>query len=194
MKIFGLLLFLVNFSLYAQDNISGEIKDRRMNEVMKTEQVPSNEPVLISESSEKWKGAPQKKQFTSGGLFGLGVFNGSAAFSGEANFGFKLMNRGFAPDLNNQVFLEVLMGPNFLKGSTAWRYGAQLRWDFTYDLDWTFYAIGGLGGFFASDDLGGQFQFFPRFGVGAFLFFTDLFALRGEISHEATTIGFSFWY
>lgn len=151
---------------------------------------------IQNSNAESWKGVPAETEISLGALAGVGVVDGYAGVGLMGNFAKKIVHQGFIPELNNQVFVEAEFGPIFLKPKdsmqTSWGYSLHLRWDFQKDLNWTLYAIGGLGGVFTSEDLGKRAELYPRFGVGAFLYLRDEFSLRGEISHEFTAIGASF--
>jgi len=149
----------------------------------------SSDASLGGDSTEDWKGRPSDDLYTVGAQFGVGEFNGSIGFMPLATGAVKIVHQGFAPDINNQVFVELALGPFFVEGEVAFSYGAHLRWDFVKDLRWTFYGIGGLGGLIAGDALGNAWRLYPRFGVGAFFALFNEVWLRAEISHEFTGVG-----
>jgi hypothetical protein len=68
---------------------------------------------------EDWKGEAPPVNGTYGVLLGIGMFDGSAGFALIPNVAGKLVDRGFVPDINNQVYLEGQAGPLFLSGGTA---------------------------------------------------------------------------
>ena len=147
-------------------------------------------------AAEDWKGTPPPVQWTAGGMAGLGVIDSTAGLYVSGNLAKKIQDRGFAPDINNQVFAEGQGGPFFAKGSTAFMYGLNLRWDFILNEEWTIYGLGGLGGIVSGVALGDHFQLFPRFAAGAFWTFSHAFSppmsIRAELSHEWITAGLSF--
>jgi hypothetical protein len=104
-----------------------------------------------------------------------------------------MIEKGFAPDISNQVFVELQAGPFTTSRGSAFLYSAHLRWDLMLNQDWIFYGLGGLGGNKQGADLGNQFQLLPRFGVGALLNLerqTHLpVDLRGELSRELIAVG-----
>lgn len=153
------------------------------------ESKPSAQP---ARAAEDFKGEPPATEVTFGALGGLGIINSRAGFSLLGTAAKKIVNKGFAPDINNQVFIEVQAGPMFLSGGPAFVYSAHLRWDFPKDEQWTLYALGGLGGYATGADLGSQWLLFPRFGVGAMMYLNDNLSLRAEVSHELIATGVSF--
>lgn len=148
---------------------------------------PPKRSVLAAEPArhEDWKGPSPAPKFYFGGLAGMGVLDTAIGFSLLGTAAIRLVERGFANDINNQVFLEGQAGPVFFRGLTAFQYHVHLRWDFNKNEDWTFYAIGGLGGILAT----GRTVFYPHFGVGAMWHVFARFSLRAELSHEFTGMG-----
>jgi opacity protein-like surface antigen len=145
---------------------------------------------------EDWKWPLAEHEWTAAVLPGVGIINNSAGFTLQGAIAKKIMHQGFAPDMNNQVFVEVQAGPYTTGGGSALLFSTHLRWDFTLNGDWTFYALGGLGGNATSERLGNQFQLLPRFGVGGVL---DIerqthapIGIRGELSRELIGIGVQF--
>lgn len=145
-------------------------------------------------SAEPWKGRPDSNTTTVGLTGGLGIIDPKVGFALQPSAGFRVLEQGFVPDVNNQVFFEVAAGPVFLSGGSAFSYSLHLRWDFKKDLDWTFFAIGGLGGHATGSALGDRFILHPRFGLGAFRWIDDHFAIRMEASHELISGGISYGF
>lgn len=149
-------------------------------------------------AAEDFKGEPSPTELTAGVMAGGGIIDSRLGFALTGVVAKKIINQGFAPDIANQVFIEAEFGPVFLSGDTAWAYSAHLRWDFLKDPSWTFFAMGGVGGNVADDPRAvpanstNRFAVFPRFGVGAFWHIQPMFAVRGEVSHEHTSVGVSF--
>ncbi len=145
---------------------------------------------------EDWQWPLAEHDWTVAVIPGVGVINNSAGFTLQGAIARKLMHHGFAPDMNNQVFLEAQAGPMTTGNGSALLFSAHIRWDLTLNGDWTFYGLGGLGGNITSERLGDQFQLLPRFGVGAVLDIerqTRLpIGLRGELSRELIGIGVQF--
>ncbi len=145
---------------------------------------------------EDWKWPLAEHEWTAAVIPGVGIINNSAGFALQGAIAKKIMHQGFAPDINNQVFVEVQAGPYTTGGGSALLFSTHLRWDFTLNGDWAFYALGGLGGNVTSERLGDQFQLLPRFGVGGIL---DIerqtgvpIGIRGELSRELIGIGVQF--
>ena len=152
--------------------------------------------VLLSLSQSAWsedfKGKSSAVEWTMGAMTGLGVLDSAGGFALVGNVARKIVHRGFIPDINDQVFVELQMGPLWMKGATALFYSTHLRWDFRKDAEWTFYALGGLGGHFSPRALGDHATLLPRLGVGAFWRVAPLVNLRGEFSHELLAVGVSY--
>jgi hypothetical protein len=140
-------------------------------------------------AAEDFKGSNPAHEFTLGLTGGLGVVDSTAGFALIGSAAKKIIQHGFVPDINNQVFIELELGPMFASGTTAMVYSAHLRWDFPKDEKWTFFALGGFGGNITDSKLGDHWELFPRFGVGAFWSLKTGLALRGVISHELMVVG-----
>ncbi len=142
---------------------------------------------------EDWKGPADASRFNLGVIQGIGIIDtiGGYAFVGTASA--KILDRGFAPDLNNSLHAEVQIGPFFASGVSAWIFGSHLRWDFVKDDHWTFYALGGIGGNNLTVANVSRTALYPRFGAGAIYGIHDKFSVRAEISHELTAVGVMFY-
>jgi len=145
-------------------------------------------------ATSDFKGEPPTREFTSGGMAGVGQVYSEFGFAVIGSVAKKILNKGFVPDINNQVFVELQGGPLFINKSTLAVYSAHLRWDFVKDINWTLYGIGGLGGSVGKLVEGGKSEFVlnPRFAAGAFVSITSFIALRLEASSQWTTLGVSF--
>ncbi len=141
---------------------------------------------------EEFKGKSSPVDLNFGALAGMGILDSTAGFQLVGAVAKKIVNRGFIPDLNNQVFAELQFGPLFVASSTAWFYSAHVRWDFKRDSEWTFYALGGIAGHITGQALGDRWTALPRFGVGAFCKVAPMLTLRGELSHELIGVGVSY--
>lgn len=149
---------------------------------------PAPAATLPTGSGGDWKGPSPLTEFSAGFLGGL-TLNGSSA--GGVILGHvakKIMHRGLVgDDINDQVFLEVQVGPEFVSGITALGVSTHLRWDFNRDDDFALFAIGGLGAHFGT----GFNQVHPRFGVGALWYF-EWFGVRAEMSERWILAGAHF--
>lgn len=154
-------------------------------------QVPAT-PNTAYYPAEDWKGKPEAANWNLTVLTGLALIDATPGFGLMGAAARKIIDRGFVPDINNSVWIEVEMGPVFAKGSTSFMFSGHLRWDFVKDDSWTFYALGGLGGLNASQALGDNFELYPRFGIGALWNIFADFTLRAEISHELMAVGAQF--
>lgn len=145
-----------------------------------------------SGSAEAWKGMSPAYPVNVGAMTGLGLVDGQAGvgliFAGAV----RVMERGFIPDINNQLFVEGELGALFLNGGTGFEYSLHLRWDFVHSERWTVFALGGFGGISGGSSLGNIFRFHPRFGAGAVYYFQDNLGIRAELSHELTLVGITF--
>lgn len=155
---------------------------------LKSERVGSLAETPKSEA-DPWKGKSGPADWSFGAQLGLGVLNSTPGFALVATGGYRILRDGFIPDVNDSAFVELQMGPLFVSGTLALLFSAHLRWDFARDEQWTFYGLGGLGGFGAPVSLGSASALYPRFGVGAIWKIHPLFGMRAEISHEMTTVG-----
>jgi hypothetical protein len=144
--------------------------------------------------TEEWKGKANEQEFTMGAMTGLGLYNGNAGFTLIGHLAKKIVDQGFVPEINNQVFAEVEVGPLFVLGSVAWMYGLHLRWDFIRDETWTIFALGGVGGSITSSSIDNSFRIAPRFGIGSLYAISDQWKIRAELSHNLILAGFSFGY
>jgi len=143
--------------------------------------------------AEDWKGPADATRFNLGVIQGVGIIDtiGGYAFVGTASA--KILDRGFAPDLNNSVHAEIQIGPFFASGVSAWIFGSHLRWDFVKDDHWTFYALGGVGGNNLTIANVSRTALYPRFGAGAIYGIHEKFSVRAELSHELTAVGVMFY-
>lgn len=139
--------------------------------------------------AEDWKGSPSEKEFSFGLQGGLGIWDGAPGVGVAGSVGKKILNQGFVPEINNQVFVETQFGPLYVKSHFTFMYGIHLRWDFQKDERWALFALGGLGGNITTAALGSRWDFYPRFGIGAFLNIDQRFRIRFEVSHEFTSVG-----
>lgn len=148
--------------------------------------------VSLYAQEEDWKGKPDPQEFTVGFLTGMGIVDSKAGLSILGTVSRKIVEPGFAPDINNGVSIELAAGPLLASGGTPFFYSTHLRWDFRKTLEWGLYALGGLAGYTANSQVGNPFEFFPRFGIGTFWRIQDTFWLRAEVSHEFTGVGLNF--
>lgn len=135
---------------------------------------------------EQWKGTPPTTDITVGFLGGMAIRGSSVGGVLTGNIAKKIIDHGFATDMNNQVFIEMQAGPEFISGRTLLGISTHLRWDFHKNVDFSLYGLGGLAGLFGT----GVTEFAPRFGAGAF-WHLEYFAIRGEISHNWIMVGAS---
>ncbi len=139
-------------------------------------------------TEELWKGAPYDQKISLALIQGIGFPNGSVSYAVNGYLGFKILNRGFVPDINNQVYGELIFGGLF-GGGGGTQFGAQLRWDLHKDYLWTFYGVGGLGvGVYGSAPTSTT-RFFPRIGVGALWNLFEGMSFRAEVTESLIGVG-----
>jgi hypothetical protein len=143
-------------------------------------------------SAEQWKGEPDNHDVTVGALTGLGIRDGEAGWTLLGTLGFKVVRKGFVPDINNSVSAEVQFGPARAYGRTYMNYSTHLRWDFQKDENFILYALGGVGGYMGQ----GNFTIYPRVGLGLMYDMAKTFLWRVELSHEVIGLGvvFPMWF
>lgn len=144
----------------------------------------------VSAYAEDWKGEPEKSELSVGGLAGMGIIDGTMGLALYGTISKKIIKHGFVPDISDSVSVELLGGPVILPGSTAFGYGATIRWDFYKDSQWTPYAFGGVGG----NLLNSRFELLPRFGVGIFCNLAQFFRLRAEVGADLIAAGVNFLF
>lgn len=133
---------------------------------------------------EPWKGQPPLHEFTVGVGGGLALNGPDLGGVIVASVAKKLLHNGFLDDINDQVFLEIQGGPEFVSGVTAFGVSTHLRWDFNRNDDLTLFGIGGFWGLFGTNIT----HFSPRFGAGL-LWHLEYFAIRTELSHNWVLLG-----
>ena len=142
---------------------------------------------------ENWKGKTEVSPIEVGLLTGTSFYGSSANWGVLATGDYLYKKEGFLDDIDDRVWFEAQMGPTFFSQSgssrTGLQYAAQMRWDFTYNENWTFYSIGGLGGFILPDALGGDFTIHPRFGIGAEYQTKTALLFRGELASDFLGLG-----
>jgi len=152
--------------------------------------------LFVSQSSfayEVWKGKTEVSPIEVGLMTGASIYGPSTNWGVLASGAYLFKKDGFLDEIDDRVWLEVQMGPSFFSalGSshTGLQYNAQMRWDFTYNEYWTFYSVGGFGGFVLPDAIGGGFNIHPRFGLGAEYQTKTALMFRGEIAGDFMGVG-----
>ena len=143
-------------------------------------------------AAEDWKGQSPDHDFQLGGLVGLGVIDSSGGAAVLGTLAKRIAPHGFIPEINNVAWIEAEVGPLFTSGTAAFFYSTHVRLDFIKDETWTYYFLGGLGGNIQSSKLGGHFELYPRFGMGALWDVGAPFKIRAEVSHELIAVGVTF--
>jgi hypothetical protein len=142
---------------------------------------------------ENWKGHTEVSPVEVGLLTGTSFYGSSANWAVLATGDYLFKKDGFLDDIDDRVWLEVQMGPAFFSSSgsshTGLQYAAQMRWDFTFNEYWSFYSVGGFGGFILPDVYGGNFTLHPRFGLGTEYQTKTALLFRGEVASDFIGIG-----
>lgn len=90
-------------------------------EPLAAKKIPEFNPTVKGEIHDNWKGPLSEKRVQFSALMGLGDVNGLASFSVLGGAAMKVLHQGFAPDINNQVYAEVYLGPSFLRSESAFQ-------------------------------------------------------------------------
>ena len=158
---------------------------------------PSGSTAKVASSSgsfsgDDWKGSPSSRDLTFGFLGGTGLIEPKYGISVSGNVAKKIIDQGFIPGINNQVFVEIEAGPVFVSGHAPLFWSTHLRWDFVQNETWGFYSLAGLAGQISGVELGDRALVFPRFGAGVFYHLQQNMSIRAELSHELIGVGLSF--
>jgi hypothetical protein len=145
---------------------------------------------------EDWKGNTVVQPYEFGALTGMSLYGSQANYGILGTAAYLLKDKGWAQDLDNRIWAELEMGPTFfstpLGTHTGLQYSLHIRWDFTLNEYWTFYGLGGLGGFALPSALGSSFTIHPRFGAGAEYQTKTALMFRAEVSEDFTGVGVAF--
>ena len=149
-----------------------------------------------AQAAESWKGKSQMAPVELGLLTGFSLYGSSTNWSVLATGAYLIDDQGFADEIDDRLWLELEMGPAFFgtnhSSQTGMQYNAHLRWDFTLNEYWTFYGLGGFGGFVLPSSLGSSFTIHPRFGAGAEYQTKTALLFRGELSADFIGMGVAF--
>jgi hypothetical protein len=148
------------------------------------------------EAAENWKGQTSVRPIELGLMGGAAIYGNDVSWGVLPSVAYLLKDRAFVSDLDDRVWGEIQLGPTFFytrnSNQTGLQYSAHLRWDFSYNEIWTFYALGGLSGYSLPASRGGSLTIHPRFGTGVQYQTKTALILRGEISAEFIGMGASF--
>lgn len=148
---------------------------------------------------DDWQGTPKETNFNLGVLGGVASFDKTGA-PVRLFLAVKLLNQGFVPEINDQVFLEFQGGPVFglNSGDQAIISGVGLRWMFYKTTRLAFYALGGLRAQYLNAQLnstsgtwGATMTINPSFGAGVSWELASALSLRAEYGLEMLSAGFS---
>jgi opacity protein-like surface antigen len=117
---------------------------------------------------------------------GLNYFSSAGL---QARYAYKLIDKGFIPDINNSFYIEGGLGLTFYQtpSATGISFMVMGRWDFQLDKTWTFFGDLGFGVSSVSNNQGSNVSgggAFPCVGVGAMYNLADDWAVRGDISYQ----------
>jgi hypothetical protein len=150
-----------------------------------------------AQAGELWKGHTEVRPFEVGLMTGLSIYGNSAHWGVLGSGAYLLKDKAFVDDLDDRIWFELQMGPSFFSTgnttSTGLQYSTHLRWDFTYNEYWTFYALGGISGYGLPKAVSnGVFTLHPRFGAGVEYQTKAALIFRGEVSAEFMGLGVAF--
>lgn len=151
-----------------------------------------------SNAQEPWKGYSVVPPFEFGVLTGANLYGSDLNWSVLGTLAYQIAQEGWVDDVNERVWIEAQLGPAFFSNGansqTGLQYSTHLRWDFTYNEYWTFYGLGGLGGFVLPSYLGSSLTVHPRFGVGVEYQTKTALMFRGEFSQNFMGVGVAFHF
>jgi opacity protein-like surface antigen len=156
--------------------------------------VPPLAHAQTAQSQEPWKGASPQTDGTLTVMPGMSINGTDVELAIVGAAAKRIIERGFVPDINDQVFLEVMLGPSITGDFTAWFYGVNLRWDFHYNEDWGIYGLGGLGGVIVDANVGNDTSVHPRFGVGYLKALGSSMKFRAEAQSDFVGAGLMFLF
>ncbi len=143
-------------------------------------------------SAEEWKNKTSSPPFEFGVITGASLFGSSVGWGILGTAAYLIVPDGWIEDIDERVWVEGFFGPAiFSEGrtETALQFSTHLRWDFTKNTEWTFYAVGGAGGFFLPSIYGNAFTIHPRFGVGTEFQTKSPVVLRAEVTSDFIGVG-----
>jgi hypothetical protein len=139
--------------------------------------------------ADDFKGTPPKGDVDVSALVGAAPVGGTVGLGLEVLASRKLLSQGFAPEINNQVAIELGVGPVFQAAGTSFLYSLNLRWDFHKDENWTFFGLGGLGGLATCKGCDPSLVVWPHAGVGVIRNINEVVGIRCEVSGQMIAIG-----
>ena len=149
--------------------------------------------ISTAHAAEPWKGHTEVSPVEVGLMSGLSLYGKDANWGVLATGAYLIDAQCWASDIDNRVWIEGEAGPAFFgvngHNQTGFQYSVHLRWDFTYNEYWTFYGLGGLGGFVLPSSLGSSFTIHPRFGAGVEYQTKTPLMFRGEVSQDFMGVG-----
>ena len=142
---------------------------------------------FFSVQAESWKTYSESSSVLISSLAGLGFVGSRAGPSFLFNGSYQFLPEGLIPGIADAFSLETGLGFCLPVHPPAF-YALHLRWDFEKDGDWTFYAVGGMGGAPSASVL----SFAPHFGVGGFWKGLKIPQVRFEFSSRMLGAGVGF--
>ncbi|MBI3541836.1 MAG: hypothetical protein HY075_00990 [Deltaproteobacteria bacterium] len=116
----------------------------------------------------------------------------------QGRFAYRVLDKGFVPELNNSIYLEGGVGMTFYgsrggqDGVTGFSLLATVRWDFQLNDYVIFFADLGAGYTGVSNskqDFVKGANLWPALGVGAIVNVTNEWAVRGDLSYQFLGVG-----
>lgn len=151
-------------------------------------------PAFAAPAGQEWHAKGYTQQFQASFMTGMTIMGNRAGFGLQGLFAKQILEKGFFPDITNQVYVEALFGPSFMTGGTGFQIGGHLRWDFHKNEIWTFYGLGGFGWDIIPAGFTNTHAVHPRFGAGAFWHLFPQVSFRFELSHEFIGVGAAFMF
>ncbi len=144
-------------------------------------------------AGEPWKGKTTVRPYEFGLMSGVSIYGNDASWGILPSAAYLVRDQGFIDDIDDRAWVELQLGPTFFTTGSSTQagiqYSAHLRWDFTYNEQWTFYALGGLSGYGLPDQYQNSFTIHPRFGTGVQYQTKTPLMFRGEVSAEFIGLG-----
>lgn len=165
-------------------------------EETKYKSVESSETTI---STEAFKGSPMPQNMDAAVGIGFGFFD---SFGLQSRAGYRLLEEGFIPDLNDALFVEAGLGLTMYGSQknysnvTGFHLASQIRWDFNYNQDWVIFSTLGFGYNFVSNvnrnkDMAGGGPF-PTIGAGVMYNIEKNWLARFDLSYQFLGVGMGY--
>ncbi|HTL13297.1 MAG TPA: hypothetical protein VL588_12465 [Bdellovibrionota bacterium] len=136
-------------------------------------------------SEELWKGPIPDQEIQLSALVGASISGTHGDLAMAFDVAKRVVEHGFIPDISDDVFLELGLGPDLLASpGTGILYSVHARWNFHMNEIWSLYAIAGVGGSVITTNGSNTASMHPRLSAGAFYHVAPALALRMEIGAD----------